>query len=189
MNSFYTEQELQEIGFKKIGKNVLISRKTSIYGASNITIGDNTRIDDFTILSGKLTIGDFVHVAVNCALFGGGTGIVLGDFVGVSSRTVIYAETDDYSGEVLTNPMVSDEYKNIICGEVILEKHVLIGSGSTILPGVVIGEGTSLGAMSLANKSLEAWGIYVGIPCKKIKKRSKKLLEKEKLFLEEVSGK
>ena len=45
--SKYTEEELQKLGFKFIGKNVLISQKSSIYGMDKISIGDNTRIDDF----------------------------------------------------------------------------------------------------------------------------------------------
>lgn len=45
--SFLSENELKAIGFKCYGSNVLISRKASIYGAANISIGDNVRIDDF----------------------------------------------------------------------------------------------------------------------------------------------
>ena len=56
MNSFYTVEELGKIGFKKLGKNVLISKKSSIYTPENISIGDNVRIDDFTILSGTIEI-------------------------------------------------------------------------------------------------------------------------------------
>lgn len=54
--SFYTHDELAEIGFKSCGKNVLISRKASIYSPAKIEIGDNVRIDDFCILSGVIFI-------------------------------------------------------------------------------------------------------------------------------------
>lgn len=37
-NSFYSEEELEQIGFKSIGKNVKISKKTSIYNASKMVI-------------------------------------------------------------------------------------------------------------------------------------------------------
>lgn len=53
MNSFYTEAELKELGLKSFGKSVLLSKKVSIYGAKNISIGNNVRIDDFCILSGQ----------------------------------------------------------------------------------------------------------------------------------------
>lgn len=181
-NSFYTISELKEFGFRELGQNVLISRKASIYGADNIIIGRNVRIDDFCILSGKITLKNYIHISAYASLFGGKTGIILEDFVTVSSRIAIYAESDDYSGEALTNPMIPDEYRNVYCGKVVLHRHVIIGTGSTILPGVVIEEGTAVGSMSLVNKSLEGWGVYAGVPCHRIKERSRKLLEKEKVF-------
>lgn len=183
MNSFYTVEELNNIGFKNLGENVLISRKTSIYGASNISIGNNVRIDDFCILSGKIIIGNYVHIAAYSALFAGDKGIIFGDFTGISSRSVIYAVSDDYSGEFLTNPTLPDEYRNVVSKRVILEKHALIGTNCTVLPGVTIKEGTSIGACSLITENCDEWGIYVGIPAKRIKERSKQILDLEKQFL------
>ena len=45
--SFYSEEELQQMGFAHVGHDVMISRKASIYGASNIWIGNHVRVDDF----------------------------------------------------------------------------------------------------------------------------------------------
>ena len=183
MNSFYSEEELKEIGFKSIGGGVLISRKASIYSPQNIYIGNNVRIDDFCILSGNIEIGDRVHIAAGVMLFGGDYGIILEDFVGISSRCAVYAASDDYSGEALTNPTIPDKFRKVTGGTVRFKKHSLVGSGCTVLPNVVVGEGTSIGSMSLVNKNLEEWGIYVGIPCKRVKNRSKKLLSLEKDML------
>lgn len=180
MSSFYSEDELKSIGFKNCGKNVLISRKASIYSPEKIEIGDNVRVDDFALLSGTIIIGNYVHIAAYAALFSGEKIIELKDYVGVSSRSTIYSQTDDYSGEYMTNPTVPDKYKNVKKQEVVLEKHALVGASCVVLPGVVIGEGTSVGAMSLINKSLDKWSIYAGVPCKKIKNRTKRLLEFEK---------
>lgn len=182
--SFYSEEELQELGFKKVGKNVLISKKASIYGAENISIGSNVRIDDYCILSGCIVLENYIHVAAYSALFGGEAGIVMKDFSGLSSRCVIYAESDDYSGNYLTNPTVDEEYLKRIMGKVILNKHVIIGTGTSIMPAVEIGEGSAVGSMSLVSKSLKPWGIYVGIPCERIKDRSKRLLSLEQEFIE-----
>lgn len=185
MTSFYTENELKALGLAHCGKNVLISRKCSIYGADRISVGDNTRIDDFCILSGNVTIGRHVHISAYTALYGGksGEGIAIMDYVAVSSRCAVYAESDDYSGLGMANPTIPDEFRNVYGEPVILQKHVLVGSGCTILPGVTIGEGSSVGSMSLVSKSLEPWGMYVGIPCRRIKERSQHLLELEAQFL------
>lgn len=183
MTSFYTEQELQELGLKEYGMNVLISRKCSIYGAAHISLGSNVRIDDFCILSGNITIGSYVHISAYASMFAGDSQIMIGDFVALSSRNVIYAESDDYSGESMVNPMVPEEYKKLQRGDVSVGRHSIIGTGSTILPGVTIGEGVAVGAMSLINKDLEEWTINVGIPCRRIKERARKPLEYEQEFL------
>ena len=180
MNSFYSKSELKRLGFKTFGENVLISKKASIYGAKNISLGNNIRIDDFCILSGHISLGNYIHIAAYSALFGGDAGIVFEDYSCISSRVAVYAVSDDYSGASLTNPTVPDKYRNVTKSCVNLKKHVLVGTGSTILPGVTIEEGTSVGSMSLVNKSFASWGKKLGIPCRKIKDRSKNLL-----FLEE----
>ena len=180
--SFYTETELQDLGFRSIGEDVLISRKTSLYSPETISIGNHVRIDDFCILSGNIEIHDYVHIAAYAALYGGSAGILLDDFSGLSARTVIYAASDDYSGLSLTNPTVPNSYRNVSENQVHLEKHASVGSGCTILPGVTIKQGSAVGSMSLVTKSLEEFGIYAGIPVKKIKDRERKLLELEVQF-------
>lgn len=187
MNSFYTDEELRELSFKKIGKNVKISRKTSIYGSEFISISDNVRIDDYCCLvanKNEIRIGSNVHIAFFSILMGN-AGIELYDFVGLSSRVSIYSASDDYSGNSLTNPTIPDKYKNIHSGKVILQKHVIIGTNSTILPNITIEEGCSVGANSLITKNLPAWGIYIGSPVKRIKDRSRKILDLETKFLNE----
>lgn len=181
-NSFYKEQELQELGFKKIGRNVLVSKKASFYGASNMTIGNNVRIDDFCLLSGKINLGNYIHIAAYAAIFGGSRGVTLRDFSTLSSRCTVYALTDDYSGETMTNPMVPAAFKNLTEASVTIGRHVIVGTGSTILPGADIGEGVALGAHSLLTNPAEAWHIYAGAPAKILRPRSRDLLEKEKQF-------
>ena len=185
LSSFYTVEELRNLGFKSLGTDVFISRKASIYGASRIEIGSRVRIDDFCVLSGKIKIGNNVHIAVYSALFGGDAGITLNDFSNISSRICIYALSDDFSGNTMTNPTISNEYKNVIQQPVYIGKHVIIGTGSTVLMGVTIGDGSAVGAMSLVKTSVEPWTICVGIPAKTIGKREKKILELERKYLNE----
>ena len=183
--SFYSASELRAIGFKALGENVLISRKASIYGPGSISIGSNVRIDDFCVLSGGsgLALGNFVHIASYCALFAG-SGIVMRDFSGLSARVLIYSQSEDYSGNSLTNPTVPERYKpKFKKGKVVLEKHAIVGANSTILPGTVLAEGAAVGAHSLVTKNCEAWWIYFGIPAKKLRRRSKALLDLEKELL------
>lgn len=187
MNSFLTDKELKNIGFKKVGKNVRISKKCSIYGAEDIEIGNNVRVDDFSLLSGNIKLHDYIHIAAYVALFGGNAGIEVKDFTTISSRGAIYAISDDYSGETMTNPMIPNEYRRVAEKKVTLGRHVIVGTGTTILPGVEIGEGTAIGAMSLVLRNLPEWGVYAGIPCKRMKERKKDLLLLEEKFKDEKS--
>ncbi len=188
-DSFYNEEELKNLGLRKCGRNVKISRNAVLYHPYMLEIGNNVRIDDYTTISGKVVLGDYIHIAQFCGLYGGDDGIYMGDFSGLSSRVVIYATSNDYSGESLTNPTVPAKYKSTDKNSPVnIGKHVIIGTTSVILPGVNIGTGCSVGAMSMCSKDMDEWGVYVGCPAKRIKDRSKKLLELEKkLRIEEAA--
>ena len=186
MDGYYTEKELKDFGFKYIGKNVLISRKACIYGAHEMEIGDNVRIDDFVMLVGKIIIGNYVHIAPFCSLHGSAGGSVrMKDFSGLSAYCAVYAASDDYSGEFLSNPTVPKEYVKIDVSDIVLEKHSLVGLRCVLLPGAYLAEGTVLGACSLLNKLTEPWTMYVGIPAKKLKNRSQHALALERKLLEQ----
>lgn len=174
-NSFYTSDELNQLGLKSYGDNVLISRKCSIYSPEKIILGNNVRIDDFCILSGSIVLGSFIHISAFCALYGQ-YGIELQDYSGLSPKTIVFSATDDFSGDYLIGPMCPKNTTNVKGGKVIIEKYVQIGSGSVIMPSLIIGEGSVIGAMSFVNNNIKPWTINYGIPCKEIKTRSKSLL-------------
>jgi len=52
-----------------------------------------------------------------------------------------------------------------------IEERAWICSDSTVLPGVHIGRGAVLASKAVATKDLEAFGIYAGIPARKIQNR------------------
>lgn len=183
--AYLSEQQLQQLGFLHVGKDVKISDKASIYGHSRISIGDYTRIDDFCVLSageGGIYIGRNVHIAIYTSLIGKGR-IELKDFANLSSRVAIYSSSDDYSGNSMTNPTVPEEYKKVVHGPVTLGRHVIIGVGSAVLPNVEIGDGSAVGALSMVNKNVEAGVIVTGIPAQKIKSRGTKMFELEQQML------
>lgn len=174
--SFFTQDELVAIGFKKFGKNVFISKKASLYNPENMTVGNNVRIDDFCIISGKVAIGSYVHISAYTALYGR-FGITIEDYSGLSPRCTVFSAVDDFSGDYLIGPMVEESKTNLLTGTVHIKKYSQIGAGSIIFPGIIIGEGVATGAFSLIKENLNPWAIYAGIPVKKIRDRGKKLLQ------------
>ena len=186
--AYYTQLELKNINFKYIGINVKISDKASVYDCERIEISDNSRIDDFCVISGKIKIGRNVHITPQCLIAGGEKGIILEDFTTIAYSVQIFTQSDDYSGKSMTNSTIQKKYKNELKKEVLIGKHSIIGAGTIIMPGVTLAEGTSVGAMSLVLSDTLPWSIYVGIPAKKIKNRSKDLLELEQQYINESMG-
>ncbi|MEG1621738.1 MAG: acyltransferase [Alistipes sp.] len=174
-SSFYTDDELKTMGFASIGHAVLLSRKTSIYGAAKMSIGNNVRIDDFCILSGSITLGSNIHIGAYTALYGS-LGIELEDNTGISPRCTLFSAMDDFSGDYLIGPIHPEETTHVTGGRILLKRYVQIGSGCTVFPKVTFEEGCVVGAMSLIRQSLPAWTISAGIPCRVLRERSKNLL-------------
>jgi len=190
VETYYSEEELKGLGLKKYGLNVKISRHAIIYRPEELEIGSNVRIDDFTTISGKVTLGNYIHIAQTCGLYGGDAGVTMDDFTTLSSHSLIYAISNDYSGFSLACPMVPERYRPAdISASVRLERYSLVGCMSVVLPGVTIGEGCSVGAMSLCNKNLEPWGMYVGAPARRIRERNKQILALAEQFEQECRGK
>jgi len=184
--AFLDSEQIKSMGFKSVGENVLLSDKASYYNCKNISIGNNVRIDDFAVLSAGvdgIEIGSYIHIAVFSSLIGAGK-ITLKNFCNISSKVSIYSSNDDYSGEYMTNPMVPIQFTNVSHAPVHIGKHVIVGSGSVILPNVTLGDGVAIGALSLVTKDCEAFGVYIGTPAKKIKERKRDLLDLENKLLE-----
>jgi galactoside O-acetyltransferase len=182
--SYLSNDAISNLGLKFFGENVKISDSAKIYQPEKISIGDNSRIDDFVVLSGSIQIGRNVHIAVHSSITASTNQIILEDFSGVSFGCHIFGASEDYTGIALTNPTVPAEFRKNVPGKnVRLGRHVVIGASSVIFPGVDIADGCSIGANSTVTKSTEAWGIYVGSPARKINLRSKELLKYEEMYL------
>ena len=184
--SFLSQEKLVSLGFKHLGRNVLISDKASIYGAATISIGDFSRVDDFCVLSagaGGITLGRNVHIACFVSLIGHAA-IDIEDFAGLSGRVAVYSSSDNFSGSVLTGPTVSSTYTDVQHKAVRIGRHAIVGAGSIILPGITIEEGVSIGALSLVNRDCKAFKIYVGSPVRYVKERKRDLLALEQEYLQ-----
>ena len=183
--AYYTEDELKNLGFKSIGKNVKISDKASIYNFDKIEIGDNSRVDDFCVISGSVKIGSNVHITPFCLVAGGIPGVIIESFSTLAYGVKVFSQSDDYSGASMTNSTIPKYFKKEILSKVLIERHSIIGAGSIVMPGVTIATGTSIGANSLVLKSTNPWEICAGSPVKKIKERKKELLILEKEYLKD----
>jgi len=179
----FTTDELREMGITVGNENVSIDRSVRFFGADRMVFDGDLRIDGFCSLSAGsegIQIGRHVHIARFVDL--SGIGIRIGNYCGISSQVSIFSSSDSYSSGALTNPMVPEKYRDVNEGVVTLCDHVIIGSGSVIMPRVRLGLASSVGALSLVNKSVPDFAIVSGIPVKRIGRRSEAILERQKAF-------
>jgi len=178
-----SSEQINELGFAKLGREVKISDRASIYNPELIQVGDFSRVDDFCVLSGAIVIGRNVHIAVFCNVAGGTEGVFMDDFSGLAYGCQIFTQSDDYSGSTMTNPTVPTQFKSEFKASVHIGRHCILGTNSVVMPGVEMAEGSATGAMSLVTESTEEWKIYVGIPARCVRDRSKDLLALEEKYL------
>jgi acetyltransferase-like isoleucine patch superfamily enzyme len=181
--AYLSDDALRAMGFAELGINVKISDKAAIYGAEEMRVGDHSRIDDFCVVSGKLTIGRNVYIGPFGLIAGGRPGLVLEDFTTLAYRVQVFTQSDDYTGETMTNSTVPKNYKKESFASVRLGRHSIVGAGATIMPGANLAEGTAVGAAALVLKPTEPWSIYIGNPARKLRDRKRDLLVLEREFL------
>ncbi len=174
---YLSRSEVVDLGLAEVGKDVMIHEFANIVGAQHIRLGSHVRIDGFInlIAQAPVSIGDYVHVGSFCHISASDE-IWLGNFCGLSQGVYLYTASDDYSGATLTNPTVDPDLARHRKGPVRLSDHVILGANTVVLPGVTVGEGTAVGALSLVNADLAEWGIYGGVPARRIGPRSRALL-------------
>jgi len=140
----------------KLGKDVKLSSFINLYGCE---IGDNTKIGAFVEIQKKATVGR------NCK---------------ISSHTFVCEgvtiEDDVFVGHSVT--FINDSYPRATAGgqlqteadwkveTTVVKKGASIGSGSTILSRVTIGEKAIVGAGSVVTKDVPANAIVAGNPAK-----------------------
>ncbi|MDE1335107.1 acyltransferase [Vibrio aestuarianus] len=183
--AYYSVRELESFKFKFLGKNVKISNKASIYNAETLSIGDNSRIDDFCVISGRVSIGRNVHITPFCLVAGGSPGIILSDFSTLAYGCKVFSQSDDYSGNSLVNSTIPRKFKSEIFSSVYVGRQAIIGASSVVMPGVRVEEGCSIGAGAVVINSTAPWSIYVGVPARKVSEKSKQCISLLEQYLQE----
>lgn len=170
---------------KFCGEGVRLYPLCKMIHSENALLDNEAKIlDNVFIDAGKEFIMGKYSMVTWYVLVEGGGKTYIGDRVFVGPGTKILSSTYKLNGffsmEFLPEGCGEIEYGNIK-----IENDAYLGANCTVLPGVTINEGAVAGANTLINKDLDAWGIYVGIPCKKIGERKRPSPEQvQKVFHE-----
>jgi len=125
-----------------------VLKKVGCNVGKDVFIGDHVRIDSGH--ANLIYIDDHAHITGGCRLL-------------CHQRNL----KDYYKGD----DAAKLPYK---LGEIHIGKGVMIGMETLIMPGVTIGDGAIVGAMSLVTKDIPAWTIATGRPAKVIKEIPKR---------------
>ncbi|HEX2022021.1 MAG TPA: acyltransferase [Candidatus Thermoplasmatota archaeon] len=71
-----------------------------------------------------------------------------------------------YRTTILCHEYMADRYR---VGPVVIERRATIGANCTLLPGVVVGEGATVSAMSLVNRDVPPGEFWGGVPARKLR--------------------
>jgi acetyltransferase-like isoleucine patch superfamily enzyme len=157
---------------KNCGHNVRLNTFCKICVPEVVEIDDNVRICDFVFIWGGkgVKIGKYTDMQPHVSIWGGGE-ITIGDYVSVGLSSVLLTATYDYKGGLRMVDGLSEEETHALYGKLTIGNDVYIGANSTLMPDITIGDGAIIGAGSVVTKSIEPYGIYVGVPAKKIGER------------------
>lgn len=150
------------------GDNVIIEDGVRIFHPERVFIGNNVYIGHDTIIKGyylhNLIIGDNTWIGQNCFIHGAG-GVTIGSNVGIGPGVKMHAAFHANS----ENEKELIVFSKLGFKPIIIEDGCNIGIGSIILPGVVIGQNSRIGAGAVVTRSILPNKLAVGVPAKVIK--------------------
>lgn len=136
-----------------------------------LTTGVDCRFDAFPkhntpclFLGNNVQVNDSVHIAAI-------ESVTIGDRVLIASKVFISDHNHGFYGQdnIHTSPLIPPAQRDLSSCPITIGDDVWLGEFVAILPGVSIGKGTIIGAMSVVSKSIPEYCIAVGSPARVIK--------------------
>lgn len=141
----------------KLGKNLRLAGFINLYGCS---IGDNTKVGAFVEVQKNAYIGRNCKISSHTFVC---EGVIVEDnvFIGhnVTFINDLYPRATTPNGDLQTD-------SDWACGTTIIKEGASIGSSSTVLCGVTVGEHAIVGAGSVVTKDVPPYCIVAGVPAK-----------------------
>lgn len=153
--------EKKNINNVKLGENVKIFDFVNLYGC---TIGDNTKVGTFVEIQKNAFVGKNCKISSHTFIC---EGVHIGDNVFIGHNVTFINDKHPRSANPDGTMQTEADWKVV---ETYIKNGASIGSSSTILCGVTVGENSIVGAGAVVTKDVPANTIVAGVPAKVIKK-------------------
>ena len=136
-------------------------------------LGNNCYIGHFTVIRPDVFIDDYSEIRAHCFVAQGariGKHVHVMQFSNICRNCIIEDKVFIGMGLITTNTRKIAYLRDYddICEAPYIEYGVRIGAHVTILPGVRVANNCLIGAGSVLTKSTEPYGIYIGVPAKRV---------------------
>jgi galactoside O-acetyltransferase len=161
MRSFFWRKSFKTCGSElSIGTGFVCREPRNISLGDNVVLGPQTCL--FALGGGTITIRNRFtinrHVIIDASQNGS---VVIGDDVFIAPNVVIRSSNHEYKS--LDVPMRNQGHKG---GKIVIGNDVWLAANSVILPDVVIGDGSIIGAGSVVTHDIPPYSIAGGVPAK-----------------------
>lgn len=145
----------------KIGKNVKIYDFVNLYGC---TIGDNCKIGTFVEIQKNAIIGKNCKISSHTFIC---EGVTIEDNVFVGHDVTFINDPYPRATNIKGRLQTEDDWK---CETTTVKRGASIGSGTTLLSKIIVGENAIIGAGSVVTKDVPANTIVAGNPARVLRK-------------------
>jgi len=131
-------------------------------------MGADCVIHEFACLYGSgglISLGDRVAIHPFAILYGDG-GVRIGNHVQISAQVVIVSDNLHYRD---ASTLITRQGRDR--DGIIIEDDVWIGANACVLDGVRVARGSVIGAGAVVTRSTEPYGVYVGVPGRRVAER------------------
>lgn len=155
----------------RIGSNVTFFPNSFIQGSPDrFVVEDNVGFYPGTYISlggaaGYLEVGHHSHFAAGCALYSAG-GLKIGPYCNIAAHVVL--ATIGHDPALGDKPMTLTPGKS---GPIVLEEDIWIGANATVTQNTRIAQGCVVGANAVVTRDTEPFGVYVGVPARRVRDR------------------
>ncbi len=155
--------EKKNLNNVKLGKDVRIFDFVNLYGCS---IDDNSKVGTFVEIQKNATVGKNCKISSHTFIC---EGVHIEDNVFIGHNVTFINDKYPRATNIDGSMQSEADWKVI---ETYVKKGASIGSSSTILCGITIGENAIVGAGSVVTKDVAANTVVAGVPAKPIKKKN-----------------